>query len=86
MGLRFRTSSAERISAFGAQADATKESHAHIPHIVRVINYEDMVTDPAAALRTAAELCGLPAPQGVLPAVGDDRDCAEPYRQFMQAA
>ena len=58
---------------------------AMLPTIVRVIQYEDMVADPAAALRTAANLCGLPAPEASLPAVGDDRGCAEPYRQFMAA-
>jgi hypothetical protein len=53
------------------------------PTMVRVIRYEDMVADPAAALRAAAELCGLPVPTGPVPAVGDDRGCAEPYRQLM---
>ena len=52
---------------------------------VRVINYEDMVADPSAALRTAAELCGLPMTKGPLPVVGDDRGCAAPYRQMMAA-
>ena len=31
---------------------------AKLPDRVRIINYEDMVTDPAGALRVAAELCG----------------------------
>jgi len=56
-----------------------------LPDLVRVIQYEDMVADPAGALRVAAELCDLPMPQGPLPAVGDDRGCAEPYREFMAA-
>ncbi len=55
------------------------------PDIVRVIRYEEMVTDPPAALRAAAELCGLPMVHGPLPALGDDRGCAEPYRQLMAA-
>ena len=54
-----------------------------LPHIVRVIRYEDMVADPGAALRTAADLCGLPMPQRPLPPVGDDRGCSEPYRALM---
>ena len=33
-----------------------------LPNIVRVIRYEDMVADPATALRAAADLCGLPVP------------------------
>jgi tetratricopeptide (TPR) repeat protein len=58
---------------------------AKLPDTVRMIHYEDMVADPAAAVRTAAELCGLPPPRGPVPPVGDDRGCAEPYRQFMAA-
>jgi Sulfotransferase family len=57
-----------------------------LPHHVRVIHYEDMIADPAAALRTVAELCGLPMTDKPLPTVGDDRHCAEPYREFMAAA
>ena len=48
--------------------------------------YEEMIADPAGALRVAADLCGLPMRDGPLPALGDDRGCAEPYRQFMAAA
>jgi Flp pilus assembly protein TadD len=57
-----------------------------LPDIVRVIQYENMVADPAAALRVAAELCGLQMTDGPLPEIGDDRGCAEPYRQFMAEA
>ena len=57
-----------------------------LPDHVRIILYEDMVADPAGTLRVAAELCGLPMPQGRVPAVGDDRGCAEPYRDFIAAA
>jgi tetratricopeptide (TPR) repeat protein len=56
-----------------------------LPDIVRIIHYEDMVADPAGALRVAANLCGLPMTTGPLPVVGDDRGCAAPYRQFMAA-
>ena len=59
---------------------------AKLPDHVRVIRYEDMVADPASALRVAAELCGLPMTDKPLPPVGDDRGCAEPYKQFMAAA
>jgi tetratricopeptide (TPR) repeat protein len=55
------------------------------PGVVRIIHYEDMVAEPAVALRAAAELCGLPAPTEPAPDVGDDRGCAEPYREFMAA-
>jgi tetratricopeptide (TPR) repeat protein len=57
-----------------------------LPGVARVIAYEDMVADPAAALAQAAELCGLAAPSGPLPRIGDDRGCSEPYRQFMTMA
>jgi len=56
------------------------------PAITRVIRYEDMVSDPAAALGIAAELCGLPMTDKPLPQIGDDRGCAESYREFMSAA
>jgi tetratricopeptide (TPR) repeat protein len=56
-----------------------------VPNIVRVIHYEDMVANPAAALRTALELCGLAMPTKPVPEIGDDRGCASPYREFMAA-
>jgi hypothetical protein len=34
----------------------------------------------------AADLCGLPSPDQPLPAIGDDRNCAEPYRALMATA
>jgi hypothetical protein len=45
-----------------------------------------MVTDPAGALRAAAELCDLPVEHGPLPEIGDDRGCAVPYRNLMDTA
>jgi Flp pilus assembly protein TadD len=53
------------------------------PNIVRVIQYEDMIADPVAALRTAAELCGLPTHNGPPPKVAGDLGCSAPYRRFM---
>jgi tetratricopeptide (TPR) repeat protein len=53
------------------------------PAIVRVINYEDMVSNPSAAVRTAAELCGLPAPTTTIAKIAGDVGCAAPYRDFM---
>jgi tetratricopeptide (TPR) repeat protein len=53
------------------------------PDIVRVIHYEDMIADPISCLRTAAELCGLSIPSGLLPAIAGDPDCSAPYRQLM---
>ena len=54
-----------------------------LPSVVRVIHYEDMVSDPTSALRAAAELCGLQMPEVQLPHIGDDRECSVSYRQFM---
>lgn len=53
--------------------------------IVRVINYEAMVADPAAALREVADLCGLTVRHESPPELGSDCGCAEPYREFMAA-
>ena len=57
-----------------------------LPDITRVVHYEDIVADPRAALGVVAELCGIPMDHGPLPNIGDDRGCAEPYREFMAAA
>jgi Tfp pilus assembly protein PilF len=53
------------------------------PDIVRVIHYEDMIADPTACLRTAAELCGLSVPNRLLPVVAGDPDCSAPYRRLI---
>jgi tetratricopeptide (TPR) repeat protein len=58
---------------------------AMLPDLVRVIRYEDMVTDPGTVLGVAADLCGLPMDDKSLPKIGDDRGCANPYREFMAA-
>lgn len=56
---------------------------AKLPEQVRVIRYEEMVENPAGALRVAAQLCGLATTENPLPPVGDDRGCASPYLRFM---
>jgi hypothetical protein len=55
------------------------------PDVTRVVRYEAMIADPAAAPRVAADLCGLPIPDEPLPTLGYDRGCAAPYRQLMTA-
>lgn len=72
----------EHIDWYNEMMDLMAEK---LPDQVRVIQYEDMVTDPAGALRTAADLCGLPMPDGRVPEVGDDRGCADPYRERIAA-
>lgn len=56
-----------------------------LPNIVGVVQYEEMVADPASALRIATQLCGLAANDALPLEVGDDRDCAAPYRKFIHA-
>lgn len=70
----------DHIAWYHEMADLMAEK---LPDHVRIINYEDMVDDPAGALKVAAELCGLPLPDGPAPPIGDDRGCAEPYRKLM---
>ncbi len=53
------------------------------PDIVRVVDYESLVADPAAARAVAAELCGLAVPVAAPAAIESDSGCAAPYRQFM---
>ena len=55
------------------------------PKITLMVNYEDMVANPAATLAAAAELCGLGPPEGTLPEIGDDRGCAVPYAQYLNS-
>jgi tetratricopeptide (TPR) repeat protein len=57
-----------------------------LPEISRVIQYEDIIANPASALRTGADLCGLTVKDGPIPELGDDRNCAEPYRALITAA
>ena len=57
---------------------------AKLAAITCVVSYEEMVADPHSALKTVAVLCGLPMPESPLPAFGDDRGCAAPYREFME--
>jgi tetratricopeptide (TPR) repeat protein len=73
----------EHIAWYNDMMDLMAEK---LPDAVRVIRYEDMVEDPAGALAVAAELCGLPMPDEPVPTVGDDRGCAEPYRDLIAAA
>jgi hypothetical protein len=56
------------------------------PDLVRIVRYEDMITDPVAVLRVAANLCGLEATGRPVPLLGDDRGCAEPYREHIASA
>jgi tetratricopeptide (TPR) repeat protein len=50
------------------------------------VAYGDMIEAPNDTLRRVAELCGRALPEGGLPDLGDDRDCAKAYRDYIAAA
>ena len=77
------TSIRDHIDWYHQMIDVLAEK---LPDIVRVIHYEEMVADPATAVGIAADLCGLEMAGRPLPSLGDDRGCAEPYRELMAAA
>jgi tetratricopeptide (TPR) repeat protein len=56
------------------------------PDLAMTIAYEEIVENPAAALERVARFCGLAMSTTALPPTGDDRDCAAPYRQWLNAA
>jgi tetratricopeptide (TPR) repeat protein len=70
----------DHLNWYNQMADLMLEQ---FPDIVRTVHYEDMVSNPRDAMRVVAELCDLPMPEGPVPAIGDDRGCAEPYRNLM---
>ncbi len=57
-----------------------------LPDTAICIDYADIQTDPQAQVARIAELCGLAPPVSPLPTVGDDRNCAVPYLEFLAAA
>lgn len=69
------------ITWYHAMMDETARRY---PEIVRIISYEDMIADPRRVLATVADLCGLTRAEGAIPALGDDRGAAEPYRAAMK--
>ena len=56
-----------------------------MPDRCRVLSYEEIVADPKAARAVIAQLCGLEAGNEPVPAIGDDRGCALPYLDQMEA-
>ena len=73
----------EHLLWYHQMIDALAEK---LPEISRVIHYEDIIADPAAALRMGADLCGLAMKEGPLPELGDDCDCSKPYQVLIDAA
>ncbi len=69
----------EHVLWFNEMIDLLAEKFSNI---ARVIRYEDMVANPAGALRVIADLCGLPMPERP-PAISGDVDCSAPYRELI---
>ncbi len=57
-----------------------------LPHMCVMLNYEDIIEDPGAALNKVANLCGIDGVPSELPAIGDDRGAAEPYKDRLNEA
>jgi hypothetical protein len=57
-----------------------------MPEISRVLSYDELVANPAAARALAADLCNLGVSDGALPAIGDDRQCAAAYLDHIKAS
>jgi tetratricopeptide (TPR) repeat protein len=73
----------EHLDGYSKLMDAWGKT---IPDLTMRVRYEDMIGDPKAILAQVAKFCGLPAPKGKLPDLADDRDCAQPYLEFLQSA
>ena len=59
---------------------------ARMPEQCIVLNYEDVVEDPAAAVAQILDLCGGGAVPDQLPDIGDDRDVSAPYAHWLDPA
>jgi tetratricopeptide (TPR) repeat protein len=56
-----------------------------MPDRCRILTYEEIVADPNNARSIAARLCDLEPGDEPIPAIGDDRGCAAPYVERIQA-
>lgn len=57
-----------------------------LPNNCILVDYAEMLEDPRTTMKRVAELCGLPVPDCLMPELGDDRGCAEPYFEFLKSA
>ncbi|MCP4070810.1 MAG: sulfotransferase, partial [Hyphomicrobiales bacterium] len=57
--------------------------HNKFPDISTVVEYEEMIADPETTLQSISDLCGIDLSSNEIPALVDDRGCAEPYRKFI---
>jgi len=51
-----------------------------------IVEYADMIADPAAVVARVNELCGLPDDHSGLPDIGSDTGAADPYLNLMRGA
>ena len=56
-----------------------------LPDVTRVLDYDGALDDPYATLQRVGELCGLSVARDTMPVLGNDRGCAKPYKEFMNA-
>ena len=56
----------------------------HLGELSMRVSYEDMIADPKDTLAKIADFCGLPAPAGKLPELGDDRGCAKANPEYLK--
>jgi hypothetical protein len=56
---------------------------AKFPELTISVDYHQVVGEPKATLARLAEFCGARIAKGELPKLGDDRDCAQAYRELL---
>jgi len=56
------------------------------PEITLIIDYDEMVAEPEAALGRIVKLCDAGGGAGVPSDLGDDRGCSQPYRTLIDTA
>jgi tetratricopeptide (TPR) repeat protein len=57
-----------------------------LPRLAIALTYEDLVAESRATLQRVAELCEVGLPSEPVPALADDRNCSQPYRELMAKA
>ena len=73
----------EYLDWYNEMIDILHELH---PQISAVIQYEDMVSEPENTLEIVSDLCGAELSVAELPPLGDDRNCSQPYLEWMSSS
>jgi hypothetical protein len=73
---------ADHVAWYNAMIALVAQKHSDVSIVV---TYENMIADPNAVLHSVAGLIGLSVGSGPRPDLIDDRDVAEPYKEFMGA-